>query len=163
MNKGIICTVEPRTPFPGETYLYFHTSVGHITPSAGNKSKLFIPLPEEKAEQFQRHFSMHPPGEVFLTVRGNSIQWIKFYPFGNKDTPPIRGTRVGELVHHAIVEHLADNYPGRTIYHSEEIKHARKKQLEGMKISPGQDYQIEAYRQLVRRHMEKRFGMKFER
>lgn len=161
MSKGIICSIEPRTPFVGETHLYFHTSIGRA-PDPKDKTKIFIALPEEKLRQLERHFTIHPlPGEILLTITRNYIQWAKFYPFGTRETPALRGTRIGELVHHAIVEHLADNYPNHTIYHSEAIEHARRKQLEGMKISPGQDYQIEAYRQLVRRHMEKRFRMRF--
>ncbi len=149
-----------RTPFIGQTDLHFHRLVG-TNPKPGDKTKLFITLPEEKTEQLQRHFSIHPPGEVLLSVRKDSIQWIKFYPFGTRETPALRGTRIGELVHHAVVEHLADNYPNYKIYHSEAIQDARRKQLEGMKIKLEKDYEIEAYRKLVRRHMEKRFGMKF--
>ncbi|MDP3742313.1 MAG: hypothetical protein Q8R15_03295 [Candidatus Micrarchaeota archaeon] len=163
VSKGIICSIEPSRRSSKQIDLWFHLRLG-TGRKPGDKTTIFIPLPERKARQFQRHFWIHPAGYGSLSVKKKSIQWIRFYPFGHRETPALRGTRIGELVHHAIVEHLADNYPNRTIRHSESeaILHARRKQLEKMKIDPDKVYKIEAYRQLVRTHMEKRFGMKFE-
>ncbi len=161
MNKGIICTIAPRTPFIEETlYLYFHITLGQ-RPNPTDKTKLFIPLPQEKAEKLERHFAMHLPGEVLLKVEKDSIQWNKFYPFGTREDAPLRGTRIGELVHHAIVEHLADNYPNRKIYHTEGISDKRRQQLLRMQLDPIETYEIETYRHITRKHMEKEHGMHF--
>ncbi len=162
VRKGVVLQIEPRTTFWKATKLYFDIVTGNKPPSS-DKTKLFIPIPRKKVKALEKHFATNSPGEALVCVTKNSIEWRMFYPFGTIDTKPLRGTRIGERIHHAIVEHLADNYPNRVILHGSAVTLARRKQLQGMRIKPGKFYEIEAYRQLVRRHMKKRFRMKFER
>ncbi|MDP3742311.1 MAG: hypothetical protein Q8R15_03285 [Candidatus Micrarchaeota archaeon] len=160
-KKGIVLQIKPIKGASVElsTKLYFYTSAGN-EPRNSDKTKLFVPLPEKKFKKLEMHFATHVRGESLLAVTKNSIEWRRFYPFGTQK--PLRGTRIGELVHHAIVEHLADNYPNRIILHgSSAITPARRKQLRKMRIKEAEFYEIETYRQLVRRHMERRFGMRF--
>ncbi len=124
---------------------------------------------------FMGHYTQHlAEGKAQFHIKGGKITEMRFFPFGDSETTraikPPRGSKVGTLVHHAVVEYLADNFPNHVVHHDltnpekglihgtskERIGHLRK-----IGINPERDTPIEEYQQITRRHMEKEFGMRF--
>ncbi len=133
----------------------------------------FIPLSAEQIQALKRYRKVVPetqaPGLVrfHLAHGGNRhLRALDFYPFGEhnyavegKHKPTRRG--IATLVEHAITEYLAKRFPEHTISQSPGTLQPRQKQLSEIGIDWKKEYQIQEYLQIIRQHMQRKYGMKF--
>ncbi len=176
-RKGIVLQMEVKKQYAATEAVsypvmhWFYISVGN-SPNKQDKTKLFLPLEEGDVQKLERHFAANPPfakAHVMVGIKKPIISWFRFYPFGeyfpasDSYKTALRGTRIGEKVHHAITEWLAANFPGYLVNHSShwKIEPSRQAQLRGMGIDFKRSYPIAEYRDIVRQHMARRFGMRF--
>ncbi|MFH1246827.1 MAG: hypothetical protein V1644_00455 [Candidatus Micrarchaeota archaeon] len=134
------------------------------------EERIIVPLPAHNIRAIVRflksrgHSASDGTGSVALHYDDKRITLGRFMPLGtyNKKGPFRKG--IGTRVHHAIVEHLAETLKGRTIKHQSREKLSRRRilQLEAMGVDITREYPIEEYRDIVRRYMERKFGMTFE-
>lgn len=164
---GLIGTVSNKH-WSGETRLLsFEFRLG-VKPAEERRGEVFVPLPAQDVAAIRTFLTERgrsetdEVGHVRLTIGPTHIHWEKFYPLGaGRALLNLRRRGIGSRVHHVVVEHLADNYREREIYHST-VSEDRKTQLKAMDIYPTFDVlPIEIYRRKVREYMVKKFGMQF--
>ncbi|MFH0713980.1 MAG: hypothetical protein V1722_04855 [Candidatus Micrarchaeota archaeon] len=162
-REGIACKVRfKKNPlYTANVYEFFVAR----EPTKPRADIIFIPLSPKQLEAVKKlradqHKNGNRGGIGYSTVRtypaNHSLQWTTFDPMkGNWDIKPVR-LGIGTLLHHAITEHLAANYPKHRVHHELVTTRERREHLKAMGINPEQAYKVEEYRDIIRRYIEKR-------
>lgn len=168
-QKGLVANVS-RTSRAHVEAVDFEFNPVEARPKQLQENQFFIPLSRRQFKTW-KEIKKKAKGEATATFsvykEHRRIQWLFFYPFGVREAEeqnafgdkPRMG--IGSIVHHHITEFLARNYPNHIIRHLGVVHPGRKRHLEAMGITQLTPYPIEAYRDIVRRFMARKFAMRF--